>query len=123
MSLLAAAGLLRASYPATFDALGAATRATLDDPGAAHAWLCHLLAAHGEPLSLLAPGGVTALVATNAGLLGLLGEWGGVNCVPRKVGLRAGVQARLAGFPTHTSHETNLTFPPWLSHNPCRGVC
>lgn len=71
-SLLAAAVLLRARYPATFDTLGAATCATLDNPAAAHPWLCHLLEAHIEPLSLLAPGGVTALVATDAGLLGFV---------------------------------------------------
>ncbi|KAL4423550.1 hypothetical protein ABPG77_006573 [Micractinium sp. CCAP 211/92] len=71
-SLLAAASQLRASYPATFDALSAATRTTLDDHSAAQAWLCHLLAAHGEPLSLLALGGVTALVATDAGLLSFI---------------------------------------------------
>ncbi|KAL4424037.1 hypothetical protein ABPG75_001338 [Micractinium tetrahymenae] len=71
-SLLAVACLLHASHPATFDAISAATRATLDDPAAAEPWLHHLLAAHGEPLSLLARGGVTALVATDAGLLGFV---------------------------------------------------
>ncbi|KAL4424045.1 hypothetical protein ABPG75_001346 [Micractinium tetrahymenae] len=71
-SLLAVAGLLRASHPATFDASSAATRATLDDPAAAEPWLHHLLAAHGKPLSLLTRGGVTALVATDAGLLGFV---------------------------------------------------
>ena len=86
-SLLAAAVLLRARYPATFDTLGAATCATLDNPAAAHPWLCHLLEAHIEPLSLLAPGGVTALVATDAGLLGFVGEHREGVVVPRRVGL------------------------------------
>ncbi len=107
-SLLAAASQLRASYPTTFDALSAATRATLDDPFAAQAWMCHLLAAHGEPLSLLAPGGVTALVATDAGLLSFIGEL--------QVGQswRAGVEWTTAArelAPSSAAHSMGATQP------------